>query len=365
MEKIRKFITKWLKRARMLWRLIMFRSGYDVRPLFAVLTVNSQCNFKCHYCFADYHKKREDALPLVKILKTIDELHDMGVIYLNVHGGEALLRKDIGEIIRHGLARRMFVNLITNGRYLKDKWEEVKDVDSICISLDGREENNDRNRGHGSFKIATEAIDFALSQGATVRIGMTITQHTKDDLLWVAEWAKERRIYIHHYLLFDQDELPEDLRMSEEENREVLRELIRLKKEKYPIFYSFRTLEYALNWPYRKAILREEDLQGLDIKEDFKFIPCNYKLINVLVESNGTVRVCNATAREGAHISFLDRPLTEAKKELLGIDNCRYCYHLPKMEFSNLMGLEFESVMNQFINQFCEDLKALRAKRKD
>lgn len=364
MTKSGKFINKWMKRTRMLFRLFMFKIGLDKRPVFAVLTVNAQCNFKCKYCFADYHKKVEKPLSTEQIFHIIDELDDYGVIYLNVHGGEALIRKDIGRIIDYGLGKKMFVNLITNGRFLKEKWDEVRNIDSMCISLDGREENNDKNRGEGTFKIATEAIDFALSKGATVRIGMTITHHTKDDLEWLAEWAKKRNIYIHHYLLFDQDNLSEDLRMTREENNEALRKLIELKKRGYPVFYSLRTLEYALNWPFEKLILRKNDLKDLNRPENFQFITCNYKTINVLVESNGTLRVCNATVRQGTHISILDKPLRKAKAELLDVDDCMYCYHLPKMEFSNLIDLRFEPVMNQFANQLKEDIKALFAKVK-
>lgn len=362
MTRLNKFFNKWIKRIRMFYRLLMFKFGLDKRPVFAVLTVNSQCNFRCKYCFADYHMRLEKPLSTEVILRIIDELDGLGVIYLNVHGGEALIRKDIGEIINHALSKKMFVNLITNGTLLQKNWDEVKDVDSMCISLDGREENNDKNRGEGSFKVATEAIDFALSKGATVRIGMTITKHTKDDLEWVAEWAKKRNIYIHHYLLFDQENLPEDLRMTPEENRAVLRKLIELKKRGYPVFYSLRTLEYALNWPFEKLMLSKKDMKDLNIPKGFKFIPCNYKLINVLVESNGTVRVCNARVRQEAHISILDKPVKKAREELLTIDDCMYCYHLPKMEFSNLMALRFEPVLNQFIAQLKEDIKALFAK---
>ena len=190
MTKAKKFLQKWFKRWRMLFRLFLFKLGIDKRPVFAVLTVTSYCNFKCKYCFADYHTRTsEKDFPAERIFKTIDELAALGVVYVNVHGGEALLRKDIGEIIRYALKKGMFVNLITNGTLLKRRWEDVKDVDVICVSVDGTEENNDKNRGKGTYKIATEAIDFALSQGATVRLGMTITKHTMNDMEMLAEWA--------------------------------------------------------------------------------------------------------------------------------------------------------------------------------
>jgi hypothetical protein len=85
----------------------------------------------------------------------------------------------------------------------------------------------------------------------------------------------------------------------------------------------------------------------------------------VLIENDGTVRVCNAAVRRTTHISVLDKPVREAKKELLSIDDCLYCYHLPKMEFSNLMALRIEPLINQFIAQLKEDLKTLFSKDKE
>lgn len=357
--KLEKFIRKWSKRARMLWRFWLYKIGMDKRAVFAVLTVNAQCNFHCKYCFADYCQREEKPLSTERMLQTIDELADYGVIYLNVHGGEALIRKDIGTIINYALSKKMFVNLITNGALLKRRWDDVKNVDTLCVSMDGREENNDKNRGKGTYKIAVEAIEFALSRGVPVRITMTISQHTKNDIEWIAEWAKQRNVNIHPFLLFDQESLPEELRMTPEENREALRKLVELKKQGYPIFYSLKTLEYAMNWPFDTPTIHASDLPNLQIPKGFKFIQCYYKLLNVLVESDGTVRACNAETRGVPHVSFLEgKTVREAKEELLKQNDCLYCYHLPQMEMSNLMDLRIGPVLGQFISQTKEDIRA-------
>ncbi len=365
MQKTTKFFKKWMKRARMLYRFALYKIGIDTRAVFAVLTVNSQCNFTCKYCFADYCQRDEKPLPTERMLQTIDELADYGVVYLNVHGGEALLRKDIGTIINYACSKRMFVNLITNGTLLKRRWDDVKNVDTLCVSMDGREENNDKNRGKGTYKIATEAIEFALSKGVPVRITMTISQYTKNDIEWIAEWAKKRKVNIHPFLLFDQENLPEELWMTPEENREALKKLVELKKKGYPIFYSLKILKYALNWPFDSSVIRERYLSDITIPKGFKFIPCYYKLLNVLVESDGTVRGCNAETRGVPHVSFLDgKTVREAKEELLEKNDCLYCYHLPQMEMSSLMNLRIMPVLGQFMRQMKEDVKVLLSKKK-
>ena len=353
-------LSKWLKRFRILVRFMLYNLSIDKRPVFSVLTVTSHCNFRCKYCFGDYHKSQEKDLSTEKLLETVDELADLGIIYINVHGGEALLRKDMGKILTRAQKRHMFVNLITNGTFLKKFWDDVKVVDTFCISLDGREENNDLNRGPGTFKIASEAIDFILSRGHTPRIGMTISKHTIDDIEWLAEWAKERHIYIQPFLLFDQEHLPRELWLTREENHMALRKLIKLKKKGYPIFYSLKTLNYALDWPFDKPILRAGDMKDVKVPKDFKFIPCLYKILNIIVEANGTIRSCNAKIRGEYHTSILNKSLKDAKRKLLQMDDCLYCYHLPIVEFSNLMSVNLEPVFGQFINQAREDLKRLK-----
>ncbi|MBF0299221.1 MAG: radical SAM protein [Oligoflexia bacterium] len=366
MKNLSLFFSKWNKRLRIFFRLLLHKLNIDKRPVFAVLTVTSQCNYSCSYCFSDYHKKANIALSTENILKIIDELHQYGVIYLNVHGGEALLRQDIGIIIEHALSKKMFVNLITNGVLLKKKWEQVKKVNSICISLDGREENNDKNRKKGSFKSAVEAIDFVLAQAIPVRIGMTITRHTQHDLHYIAEFAKTRKIFIQPFLLFDQENLPQDIRMTSRENKVALESLIKLKKEGYPIFYSLETLEYAYNWPFEQEHLKKSDLNNTILQSNFPFRECYYKKLNILVENDGSIRACNARARKGLHISLSNNFIKDAKEALLKQDDCLYCYHLPKNEFGNLMSLRLPTLMGQFSHQLKEDIRSIygRPKRK-
>lgn len=352
---------RWFKRLKILARLALLNLGLDKRAVFGVLTVNGSCNFSCHYCFADYYLKKDEALPLERMLKTIDEMREIGVVYLNVHGGEALLRRDIGDILDHALRRGFFVNLITNGTLVVKRWEQIRGVDTMVVSLDGRPENNDLNRGRGTAAQALRAIEFARSQGMTVRVGMTITKHTMGDLDWMMEWAKTNDLQVHPFLLFDQESLPEHLWMTPHENRAALAKLLDFKKRGYPVLYSEETLKYALEWPYEKAVLDGKDLAELkengELRPDFKLVDCSYKKYNVLSENNGTVRTCNILARKSYHASYLDgKTLGEAKRELHANEDCRHCYHLPQTEISQLMQLRMGPLIGQFVSQFVEEI---------
>ncbi|MFH1305593.1 MAG: radical SAM protein, partial [Candidatus Omnitrophota bacterium] len=124
------------------------------KPLVVLLFMTDRCNLRCKYCEGDWSGRRIKDFTTDEILRIIDECKELGAYHFIIHGGEILLRNDIGRIIDYMKGKDLYVNLITNG-ILLPKWiNEIKKVDSLCISLDGREENHDFVRGKGSYSAA-------------------------------------------------------------------------------------------------------------------------------------------------------------------------------------------------------------------
>jgi MoaA/NifB/PqqE/SkfB family radical SAM enzyme len=133
------------------------------------LVVNNRCDFNCSYCFGSYHQRRTKDYTTDELKQLIDKLYDMGTRYLNFHGGEALLRRDIGEIIDYVKQKGMYCCLITNGSLLHKKLDQVRIVDNLTISFDGAKENNDLNRGEGTYDKALSAIKLAIQEKIPLR----------------------------------------------------------------------------------------------------------------------------------------------------------------------------------------------------
>ena len=99
----------------------------------ATIELTYRCNFKCKHCYCQTEEKKE--LSLEEIDKLAQELRDLGVITLTLTGGEALLRKDIFEIIEcfnnYGFIITLFSNayLITQEIAQKLKKSGVKCVE--------------------------------------------------------------------------------------------------------------------------------------------------------------------------------------------------------------------------------------------
>ena len=77
-------------------------------PPHLILEVTAHCNFRCPYCYCVWHEFPELAdreLTTEEWTQILDECADNGVNDLLFTGGEALLRPDILELIRHARQR--------------------------------------------------------------------------------------------------------------------------------------------------------------------------------------------------------------------------------------------------------------------
>ena len=71
------------------------------------LLINNDCNIKCFYCFPQVFKREVKQFTTQELMKLIDDFHDRGTEVMVLLGGEPLLRKDIGEIIRYVKSKKM------------------------------------------------------------------------------------------------------------------------------------------------------------------------------------------------------------------------------------------------------------------
>jgi MoaA/NifB/PqqE/SkfB family radical SAM enzyme len=110
------------------------------------------------------------------IKKVIQELKEIGVVWLGFTGGEPLLNKDIVEIIESA-SENCAVKLFTTGCTLtKNLASDLKAAGlfSVCVSLDHwvAEKHDRRRRYTGAFKDALKAIDTFMDIGG-VHVGVS------------------------------------------------------------------------------------------------------------------------------------------------------------------------------------------------
>lgn len=106
-------------------------------PVSATLEITGRCNFECYYCYAKSLTKNKD-LSLDQIKEIIDKIYDAGVVFLDLTGGETLLRKDFIEIVKYINNKGFIVSIFSNGSlFTQEIIDELKKgyLAQINISL--------------------------------------------------------------------------------------------------------------------------------------------------------------------------------------------------------------------------------------
>ncbi len=152
------------------------------------------CNARCAYCNVDAtceNAPRE--MTTQEAFHLVDEVHEFGVRWFGIKGGEPLLRKDIFEIVRYAKGKGLNVCLLTNGCFVDGEIYDnlVKYNVWSSVSIDGPEDINDQLRGKGSYKKALAAIE-KLSAGKILNgLACAITSINFQHLDHVAELAEK------------------------------------------------------------------------------------------------------------------------------------------------------------------------------
>ncbi|MCO4784182.1 MAG: GTP 3',8-cyclase MoaA [Candidatus Cloacimonetes bacterium] len=108
------------------------------------ISVIDACNFRCSYCMPNDREYKfmapADRLTSDEIIRLTNIFTDLGVDKIRLTGGEPLLRKDLGTIIK-GISENPYVKdiaLTTNAYHLDNNVQMLKDngLSRITVSLD-------------------------------------------------------------------------------------------------------------------------------------------------------------------------------------------------------------------------------------
>ncbi len=145
-------------------------------PLVLMLEPLFRCNLACAGCgkidYPDPILNRR--LSVEECLEAVDEC---GAPMVAIPGGEPLIHRDIGEIVKGIVARRKFVSLCTNALLLEKKLDlfEPSPYLFFSVHLDGLKEHHDRSVSQeGVFERALSAIKAAKARGFIVNVNATI-----------------------------------------------------------------------------------------------------------------------------------------------------------------------------------------------
>ena len=162
------------------------KHGLDA-PICLTWELTYACNLACVHCLSSSGQRDRRELTTAEAKAVLDELHDLQVFYINIGGGEPMIRRDFFDIVEHAIDRSIGVKFSTNGAFISAAAARrlaAMDYLDIQVSVDGLDAaTNDAVRGDGSYATARRAMDRLADAGfGPFKISIVVTRHNVDQL---------------------------------------------------------------------------------------------------------------------------------------------------------------------------------------
>jgi MoaA/NifB/PqqE/SkfB family radical SAM enzyme len=158
--------------------------------------VTLRCNQRCTFCNIphtnDGSPSREPRMDQVEA--NLRDLKRLGVVILDVTGGEPLLYRNIVEMVTLAKKLRFITSITTNGMlYPKYAEQLAGKVDALLFSIDSTDrDEHDRIRATKSFHLALEALAVARKLSQPLYISHVVTNESYDNVPEMIRFAKDQ-----------------------------------------------------------------------------------------------------------------------------------------------------------------------------
>ena len=168
--------------------------GRERYPLVLMLEPLFRCNLACSGCGKiDY----PDAIlnRRLSVQECLDAVDECGAPMVAIPGGEPLIHREIGEIVKGIVARKKFVSLCTNALLLEKKLHlfEPSPYLFFSVHLDGLKHHHDKSVCmEGGFEKAIDGIKAAKAKGFIVNVNCTVFEgHPAEDIAAFLDLTEE------------------------------------------------------------------------------------------------------------------------------------------------------------------------------
>ena len=169
-------------------------------PLQVSIEVTRRCPLECQHCYNNLPMGDRDArsreMTTEEHFRMLDELVDMGCLWLLYTGGEIFARKDFLEIYTYAKQKGFLVTLFTNGTLITERIADYL-VEYppfvIEITLYGRtkETYEDLTQIPGSYDRCLRGIKLLRERGLPLKLKTVATSINKHEISAMRQFAEE------------------------------------------------------------------------------------------------------------------------------------------------------------------------------
>ena len=175
------------------------------RPYVVSWNLTYRCNLACEHCYLDAGPGKvktpaftdRSELSTEQCYRVIDEIAAFAPECVTIlTGGEPLLRRDIVEIVRYGVAKGLWAVVGTNGVKITENLArilEAEGVRGLALSLDALDpQRHDAfRRVRGAWQNTVEGARILTRVGLPFIVQTTVGAHNRDELEAIAAFAHD------------------------------------------------------------------------------------------------------------------------------------------------------------------------------
>ena len=168
-------------------------------PVNATIEVTHRCPLTCAHCYNNLPmndaQARAGEMTLAEHRQVIDELAELGCLWLLYTGGEIFARADFLDIYRHARRAGMFITLFTNATMITDRVAdallEAPPFDIEVTLYGATQKTYEALTGiPGSYEHCLRGIERLVQRGLPLKlktVGVTINRHEIRQMREIAE----------------------------------------------------------------------------------------------------------------------------------------------------------------------------------
>jgi radical SAM protein with 4Fe4S-binding SPASM domain len=175
------------------FELLMEKAAREKIPLVCHFDLTYQCNLNCVHCYVVREDRPE--LSTSEIKDILDQLAEVGTLYLTLSGGEIFTREDFFEIAKYARGLHFALRLMTNGTLIDEQVADrvaglYPDRVSISIYSTMPEIHDGITLVSGSLARTIRAVKILRDRKVKLRIGGVLMKQNVNDYPKVYEFAQ-------------------------------------------------------------------------------------------------------------------------------------------------------------------------------
>jgi Fe-coproporphyrin III synthase len=154
-----------------------------------------RCNLSCIHCYSNSGPGERDLLTFETLEQCITDARTEGYTVASFSGGEPVLYRDLGRLLRHAKRLGMRTTVTSNGMLLTGARLAMLAgcTDVLAISLDGVPESHNRMRAcDRAFGGMRSNLDAVRKSGVDFGFIFTLTLYNVNEVEWAAQFAAEQ-----------------------------------------------------------------------------------------------------------------------------------------------------------------------------